>query len=40
MVHPERELILRRALKLQRDLLRLASARFGQLKATEPTTSL
>ena len=41
-VHPERELILRRALKHRRDLLRLASARFGQLKkpATESTASL
>ncbi|WP_407569460.1 3' terminal RNA ribose 2'-O-methyltransferase Hen1 [Deinococcus altitudinis] len=36
--HPERELILRRSLKHQRDLLRLAAMQFGQIEepATEP----
>ena len=38
--HPERELILRRALKHQRDLLRLAAVKFGQAEepAAAPTT--
>ena len=39
-VHPERELILRRALKHQRDLLRLAAVKFKQAEepAAEPAT--
>jgi len=35
-VHPERELILRRSLKHQRDLLRLAREKFGEAEEAQP----